>query len=212
MTPTYAQIRPYVEKGLISELAHPDNADVRMFDYTKECKKAKMWDELTIACRGLILNVKTGEVVANPFPRIQTYGKKHVPPEVPVVTEKVLGSPGILYWLGNRPRIATRGSFTSEQAIWATEWLRSNLSDYTQLNKAFTYLFEIVSPSALFLLAIRERETGMEVYPYTMFWREPMKLPEKYPFESYEVLEKSGKELILYYPSDAMRLKMNCKN
>ena len=60
------------------------------------------------------------------------------------VTEKLDGSLGILYWIKDKPFIATRGSFESEQAIKATEMLHNINIDYSIFNKKLSYLFEII--------------------------------------------------------------------
>lgn len=75
-------------------------------------------------------------------------------------------------------RIATRGSFVSGQAQWATQFLNANY-DLTGLSDDLTLLFEIVYPAnrvvvdygdreARVLLAARHRETGtyLPFFPY----------------------------------------------
>src|SRR3989304_2634754 len=55
----------------------------------------------------------------------------------------VHNSLGILYWLNDKPWITTRGSFTSDQALWATDWFRKNIN-CDNLPKDLTLLFEII--------------------------------------------------------------------
>ena len=129
---TYEQIKPYIDKKLVGMGFHPENPDVRIFNYTQQCQFDKAWDDITKQCRGLILNVKTGEVLARPFPKFFNYGEHvekgwPIPTETPEVYEKLDGSLGILYYLNGKPWIATRGSFTSDQAVWATNWWRKNV-------------------------------------------------------------------------------------
>lgn len=145
---TYSEIKPHIESGLVSEQSHPENPDIRIFNYTQKCQFSKEWNDVTRACRGLILNVKTGEIVANPFPKFFNYGEVDVkiPAEKPIVIEKMDGSLGILYWLHGDPYIATRGSFVSEQALWATKWFRENC-DPDKFNQDYTFLFEIIYPA-----------------------------------------------------------------
>lgn len=105
----YEQILPYIEKKLISEQSHPEDPDVRIFNYTQVCQYEKAWDDVTRNCRGLIMNVKTGEVLARPFPKFFNY-QEHlangwpIPDGEPVITEKMDGSLGILYVLNDKPR------------------------------------------------------------------------------------------------------------
>lgn len=54
---------------------------------------------------------------------------------------------GILYWLADFPFIATRGSFTSKQAIIGTSLLYSKYSsEIPKMSKSYTYFFEIITP------------------------------------------------------------------
>ena len=59
---TYEDIKPYIEKGLISEQSHPEDENVRVFNYTHACQYEKAWDKITNQCRGLIMNIKNGDI------------------------------------------------------------------------------------------------------------------------------------------------------
>ena len=85
----------------------------------------------------------------------------------------VHNSLGILFTSGDKPQIATRGSFTSEQAIRANRILQERYSNF-DFRPDYTYLFEIVYPENriivdygtqedLILLAVVETETGVEL-------------------------------------------------
>lgn len=86
----------------------------------------------------------------------------------------VHNSLGIMYQgPGGLPRIATRGSFHSDQAMWATAWLTSNYPSYFPPPN-MTLLFEIIYPAnrivvdygateELFLLAVIDNETGADL-------------------------------------------------
>lgn len=172
----YAMIQSYITAGLIKEQRHPQCTDLAIFNYTPHCQYAGAWDAVTMACRGLILNTKTDAIVANVMPKFFNYGEQEValPKEAPHITEKVDGSLGILYWLHDEPWIATRGSFTSTQAVWATAWLRATI-DIRKLWREVTYLVEIIYPanrvvvrydfSGLVLFAARVTTTGNDLAP-----------------------------------------------
>jgi RNA ligase len=145
-----------VEKGYVSVQKHP-TFDYYIYNYTQTTQFEKMWNEATIQARGLILN-SNGEIISRPFKKffnIQEHSNKEIPwHEEFTVSEKVDGSLGIAY-LGEDDEvyIATRGSFTSDQAIWATNWLRENTNKFGQTpldvlirfqNWQCTYLFEII--------------------------------------------------------------------
>jgi len=222
-TPTYEEIKPYLEKKLISEQVHPENEDVRIFNYTQSCQFAKAWDDVTRQCRGLILNVKTGEVIARPFPKFFNYSehvnyKWPIPNDTPVVSEKLDGSLGILYVLNGKTWIATRGSFMSEQAVWATNWFRENV-EFEGLEPGLTNLFEIIFPenrivvnydfSGLVYLGTIENETGNTV---EVNWSEPIRKAKTIPSTSIEELikldEPNSEGFVIYYPKENVRMKI----
>lgn len=121
-------------------------------------------------------------VVAQPFPKFFNY-EEHKPEEIPtdetfIVMDKMDGSLGILYWIGEIPYIATRGSFTSDQSVKATQMLHTTykhtwgaLKEISD-NKA-TVLFEIIYPEnrivldyggkeELVLLSIKENTNNLK--------------------------------------------------
>src|SRR5690606_23624256 len=70
-------------------------------------------------------------------------------PDMPILGawDKIDGSLGIQYRLPDgRQAIATRGSFTSDQALHATKRLREAGWDIMPHDFAFTWLWEIVYP------------------------------------------------------------------
>jgi RNA ligase len=166
-----------VDDRLLSVQKH-DKADLLIWNYTQKCQFGRAWTPETMMARGLITN-SAGEVLARPFKKFFNYeehtGEDSVLPPLPVeyfeVFDKLDGSLGILYWLGDTPQIATRGSFNSEQAIKGTEMLKKYNVPWSRY---MTYLFEIIYPANrivvdygkqedLVLLAIIDTETGAEV-------------------------------------------------
>lgn len=140
------EIGRLVAENYISARRHSD-APLTIYNYTAKAQYDWKWTPETMACRGLIVD-DSGEVVARPFPKffsIEQRGDDPLPNEPFDVFEKVDGSLGILYHVAGRPCIATRGSFDSEQAQWATAWLREYHAG-ARFNPEYTYLFEIVYP------------------------------------------------------------------
>ena len=95
-----------------------------------------------------------------------------IPDEEFEVYEKLDGSLGILYFWKEKAYIATRGSFTSDMALHATDILNTKY-DVSLLDKSKTYLFEIIYSEDLhivtykdvddiFLLAVIDNETGLD--------------------------------------------------
>jgi len=71
----YEELKPYIEKKLISEQIHPEDSNVRIFNYTQDCQFQKAWDDITMQCRGLIMNIQTDEIIARPFRKFFNYSE-----------------------------------------------------------------------------------------------------------------------------------------
>lgn len=169
-----AAINAEVEAGFVYRTKHPD-ADLFIYNYSPRAQYDWHWTPATRVCRGLIMDADDN-IVARPFEKFFTLdqlarGGETVPAEPFQAFEKYDGSLGILYWLNGQPKIATRGSFTSEQAVKAS----AMLDRYPHaLNPDVTLLFEIIYPAnrivvnygddeQLILLAAIETVTGREL-------------------------------------------------
>jgi hypothetical protein len=163
----------YISKGLVIGQTHP-TLPLAIFNYSRECQYNRNWDDITLNCRGLVLDTK-GNVIAKPFPKFFNY-EEHKPEDIPnesfEVYEKMDGSLGIIFHYEGEWHIATRGSFTSEQSIKGKEML-DKLSK-TALIPGYTYLVEIIYPEnrivvdygdeeKLIVLGAYNNETGKEV-------------------------------------------------
>jgi RNA ligase len=166
-------IADYVSKGLVVGQAHA-TLPLAIFNYSRTCQYDRLWDEVTLNCRGLILDTK-GNVVAKPFPKFFNY-EEHTADEIPNeyfdVYEKMDGSLGICFHYNDEWHMATRGSFTSEQAVKGKEML-DKLNTRFGLIPGYTYLFEIIYPEnrivvdyggaeKLVVLGCYNNETGIE--------------------------------------------------
>jgi RNA ligase len=145
-----------VDEGDVRTQTHPEFPTLTIANYNEDVQFRKRWNKITLACRGLIFDSVTGEVVARPWEKFFNFGQmdNRIDSMAPVeVTDKMDGSLGILY---QRPdgkfAIATRGSFASDQALHATELLNTLYADYlvdwvgAYWLEQNTYLFEIVYP------------------------------------------------------------------
>lgn len=169
------QVGDYVGRGLITSRQHPTE-NLWILNYTPRVQYEHLWDDLTLQCRGLIVDID-GNIVQRPFRKFFNLEELNgsIPNEPFEVYEKLDGSLGILYFVDGEPFIATRGSFDSEQAHKATEILRGRYSS-ALFDPALTYLFEVIYPSnrivvdygdredVVFLAAIRT-EDGVEIHP-----------------------------------------------
>lgn len=139
-----------IELKHVREQFHPDEP-LAILNYTDTCAFDEHWTETTLQCRGLIYNTDNGEIVARPFPKFFNYGQTgaaEIPLDRPVsVTDKADGSLGILY---PKPSggyaIATRGSFASDQAIFATDLYNNRYAATTEVDPDWTTLVEIIAP------------------------------------------------------------------
>jgi len=144
-----------MDEGYVREQSHPEFPSLRILNYTEKAQFDNKWNDVTEKCRGLIFDTNTNKVVSRPFRKFFNYGQPGCP-EIDmsaqaIVTDKMDGSLGILY---KRPdgmfAIATRGSFSSDQAIHATRVLNEKYSGWLKARvysfKEFTPIFEILYP------------------------------------------------------------------
>jgi RNA ligase len=181
------QLAAMVADRYIRVQRHP-TLPLRIDNYTEKAQFGRVWNTETLTCRGLIVD-DADRIVARPlrkFFNLSEYAATFLPP-LPVepfaVFEKVDGALGIRYPTPDGPAIATRGSFTSEQAIWATAYYRRHFGDIPTPPNV-TYLFEIVAPQFrvvvdygdredLVLLAIIDNATGLDL-PLPTDWPGPV--------------------------------------
>lgn len=151
-----------VDAGYLTMRPHP-TAGLAIWNYTPKCQFERYWTPETLMCRGLI-TTPTGEIVARPFKKFFNLEEHQggLPLEPFTVTTKMDGSLGILYWMPDgEPRIATRGSFASDQALRATQILQTRYLELVpnlQYTAQFTYLFEIIYPENRIVVDYGEME------------------------------------------------------
>lgn len=150
-----------MDEGYVQVRYHPDYP-YAIYCYTKQAMFDREWNDVTKVCRGLIVNEDTGEILARPFKKFFNFGE----PDAPVfgqtdwvtVYDKIDGSLGIAYDTPDGPAIATKGSFTSDQAVKATELLRTKYPSYFH-DDVHTDLFEIVYPENRIVLDYGDEES-----------------------------------------------------
>jgi RNA ligase len=176
-----------VVAGYINVNYHPTEEGLRIICYSQTCNAEKYWNDTTKKCRGLIVD-KDDNIISRPFEKffnLEEYDDLTVIDGYAAdfgweIYEKLDGSLGILYWIGDTPYIATKGSFTSQQALHATHLLHTKYRHtWSHLLRSKTYLFEIIYPGDLhivkynnvddiFLLAVISTENFFE-YPAAVF-------------------------------------------
>lgn len=174
------EFREQIVDGMVKITCHPTD-DLQVLNYTPKAQfTPELWNHVTDICRGLIYNANTMEIVARPFSKFWNLGDsrhpetlpENLPSTAPTITRKMDGSLGILYPASDGLAVATRGSFASEQAKWATRWIRDQGWEPTMVPSDVTLLFEIIYPenqivvkyerSGLVLLAGIHIPTGEE--------------------------------------------------
>lgn len=221
-------INQRVAEGYIRTQHHPD-LPLRIFNYTQKTQYEGMWDEATTICRGLILEDNTNQVVARPFPKFFNWGeltpeeRDRLEHETPMyVQDKVDGSLGIVYHYNDRWHVATRGSFTSEQALWAISWLQNNIG-LSGLEPSITYLTEIVYPANRIVVNYGEDEglfglAGMHIATGKSLMRPPgldrfLHVPDIFVphidavFDTVNTM-KDGEGVVVFWPDIQYRVKI----
>lgn len=137
------KLNKYYEDGLLYKQVHP-TLPLTIWNYTEKVQFENLWDEVTIMCRGLVTD-NNGDIIARPFKKFFNIEEgKYTPTENFEVYEKMDGSLGIVFWYEGKWIMATRGSFTSDQAIKGTEILKRYNTDI--LFRHMTFCFEIIYP------------------------------------------------------------------
>jgi RNA ligase len=167
-------LEKYYEDGLLYKQTHP-TLPLTIWNYTPKTQYSENWTDITLQCRGLVTD-NNGNVVARPLKKFFNIEEgKHTPTSEFEIYEKMDGSLGIMFEYNGQMVCATRGSFTSDQSKWMTNFAIKN--NYQNLIvSGSTYLFEIIYPEnrivvdyqgqeRLVLLGIINAETGEEV-PY----------------------------------------------
>jgi RNA ligase len=197
-------LEKYYNDGLLHKQTHPTK-DLTIWNYSPKVQYEKLWDDITLQCRGLVTNSK-GDIVARPFKKFFNY-EEHKPEDIPnedyVVYEKMDGSLGILFNYEGEWILATRGSFTSTQAIKGKEILDRH--DISAWRKDNTYLFEIIYPEnrivvnygdeeKLVVIGGVHTETGEEIPDSSLFWTQDsgfeVVMTYKTWGESYDLLKE----------------------
>ena len=142
-------------QGLFAEVAkdnidvnyHPEFPHLAIFKYSRSCVMGKRWNKFTLMARGLILDLQNKIIISTPFIKFFNNNEivdanNFIQPEFSA-TDKKDGSFGILFFVEEEWRVATAGSFTSEQAMWAAEWVNKHMF-LAEMDKTNTYLFEII--------------------------------------------------------------------
>lgn len=211
----------HVEDGLIHVKKHPEE-ELYIYNYSPQVQYEKLWDEVTLNTRGLILDSEMN-IISRPFGKffnIEEHEEVEIPNKPFDVYEKMDGSLGILYWIGTTPFIATRGSFISDQAVHATKLLQDEYKHtFDSLDKSNTYLFEIIYPTNrivvdygttndIILLAVIDNNTGMDLELPDVGFNIVKRYSGINDVNALKSLEKDNKEGFVVRFNNGFRLKV----
>lgn len=149
------KLRHYVTQEYVTARRHK-SLPLTIYCYSRRTVRDQVWDDVTTKTRGLIVD-DNDEVIARPYekffsidqyPTLLTEAEEaekllHGPP---VITEKVNGCLGIFWRYGIHWGIASKGSFHSPHAEWATKWMEDHIEKNGKLifPEGYTPVFEII--------------------------------------------------------------------
>ena len=114
------------DEGLLEKQTHP-TLPLTIWNYSSKVQIERLWhtNELLGKCRGLVTDTD-GNIIARPFEKFFNMSEL-IPDEIPCesfqVFEKMDGSLLIMFYYEGEVIVASRGSFTSEQAVKGREIL-----------------------------------------------------------------------------------------
>lgn len=214
-------LKTMIDGGYINVNKHL-TADLFIYNYTSSAQYEQMWNEVTLQCRGLIMDNELN-IIARPllkFFNLEELENTRIPNEHFKVFDKLDGSMGILYFIDDEPFIATRGSFNSKQAAKANQILQEKYQHtFKNLNKDLTYIFEIIYPQNrivvdygnkedLILLAMINSATGQELLLPDIGFPLVKEYNGINDFETLHLLEEENREGFVVKFDSGFRLKV----
>jgi len=153
-------LQEMIDNRFVNVRKHPE-FPLWIYNYSKRVQRKDVWNEVTNACRGLIMDEELN-IVSRPFRRflnLEEISTADIPKESFTVTEKMDGSLGISYWYNGIWYIATRGSFDNRHALRANQILHQKYAScLTKMKPEYTYLFEVIYPENRIVVDYGDRE------------------------------------------------------
>lgn len=131
-----------------------------IWNYSVKTTYSNYWNQYTKLCRSLVTDFK-GNIISRGLPKFFNYNEiKHLYPKTKFigsrVMEKLDGSYIGIFYYNDKWCVRSKGSFTTDQAIKATELLGK--IDLSNFNKGLTHNFEVIYPSNRIVVDYGERE------------------------------------------------------
>lgn len=213
-------LNQYKEQGLLRSQKHP-SLPLEIWNYSEKVQYDDLWDEITLSHRGTIRDLQ-GSLVAKPFSKFFNIEQsRHKESERFDIYDKMDGSLGILFNYQDEWILATRGSFTSDQAIKGFEILQKY--KYQDLDEGLTYCFEIIYPENRIVLDYGNKEALVLLAVFDIDGNERLvdnyshifEVVKKYDFQDYKEIQKlnwSNSEGFIVRFSNGERCKIKFEN
>lgn len=153
------KFRQDVDSKRIDLQYHP-SLPLVIANYSRLCTIDGYWPDHIQKCRGLIIETNSrhidanSKIIARPFHKFfglnwagqEEYQEANLPNVEPIVTEKMDGWFGIMWEYEGKFGVASRGSFTSPGALFATEKLQRivKYGAIEEFPKGYSPIFEII--------------------------------------------------------------------
>lgn len=235
---TEENLKNHCDRHLVRVHTSTKFPNLRLLHYMEEAVYSKSWTEFCKACRGVVVDLKSKELLAVPYFKFYNMTEAPGPSYAEcqsfgpfTVSEKLDGSMIILF---SDPETelacaTTKGSFDSSQGEDATKWARENLplaittrkflDRYTLMFEWIAYDNQIVISYArkgykpgLYLIGVRERfsEKLFSYEEIQSFAEQHGLLTVKtYPFSSLDAVMATAKDLPFQEEGYVVRFKAN---
>ena len=214
------KLNQLINDNYINKVKHPA-LDIYSYCYSQKCEIEESWNDITLACRGLVLD-KEGNILFNCakkfFNKDQNQIAKDIFNNLDLNNlrnyEKLDGSFIKIFKYNKKLIIGSKTSFENEYTNWAKEIIeRDNL----KFEDGLSYHFELIVPENrivvdykkdknLYLWAVIETKTGKELDIYDKRFEKFNKVKLIKDVESY--LKKSNVEgIVIYDGKNRLKLK-----
>lgn len=149
----------HCERHLVRIHQSPKFPHLRLLHYNEQAVYEKQWSEFCKACRGVVVDLNNKKLLTTPFFKFWNLTEAPGPSYAEcqafgefTASEKLDGSMILVFWDQESSQVhaTTKGSFDSEQGVWATQWARANLPNELQAAPTltnYTLMFEMVQYS-----------------------------------------------------------------
>jgi RNA ligase len=157
------RVRELVDQGWVTASKKHPTEDLTLYNYSPYTQYEGRWDEITLQCRGLILDSQ-GVAHSAVFPKFFNHtetSRVTIPTdEAFIAYEKMDGSFVESYWVGDEVFLCTKGSFDYERFIGPAHKILNTTypEQKKRMKKGITYIFELIFPVGRIVVDYGKRE------------------------------------------------------